>query len=91
MGLSIVSAMIQAIGLSGGSPPPLPDLTFAEPQVRAALSDDIALLGRDPDDTEAWRRYAGRLAVHEYLLEAVAAWERAQQLDFKQRRPYRAR
>ena len=35
--------IILAIGLSGDSPPPLPDLTFAEPQVRAAISEDHAV------------------------------------------------
>ena len=81
MRLMITLAILLANGAGGGSPPPLPDLTFAEPQVRAAISEDHAAIRRDPDDANAWGRYAGRLAGHEYVLEAVAAWNRAQQLD----------
>ncbi len=62
-------------------PPPLPDLAGAEPQVRAAIEEDHDALARDPDAAEAWGRYACRLAVHEYLFEAVSAWGEAQRLD----------
>jgi tetratricopeptide (TPR) repeat protein len=73
--------LLLAIGLTGNGPPPFPDLTYAEPQVRAAITEDHEAIGRDPTNARAWGRYAGRLAVHEYLLEAVDAWTRAQQLD----------
>ena len=81
MRLMITLMILLAGGPAAGSPPPLPDLTFAEPQVRAAITEDHAAIRRDPDDAAAWSRYAGRLAGHEYVLEAVAAWKRAQQLD----------
>ena len=77
--------LLLAIGLTGDGPPdgppPLPDLTYAEPQVLAAITDDHAAIGQDPLNARTWGRYAGRLAVHEYLLEAVTAWDRAEQLD----------
>ncbi len=81
MRLTVTLAILLANGPAGGSPPPLPDLAFAEPQVRAAVTEDHAAIRRDPGDADAWSRYAGRLAAHEYVLEAVAAWKRAQQLD----------
>lgn len=76
---SLVGSVV--IGLSTGPPPPLPDLTFAEPQVRSAIVEDHDAIIRMPDDARAWGRYAGRLAAHEYLVEAVAAWQQAQALD----------
>lgn len=75
-----VAALI-SIALSGGGPPPLPDLAGAEPQVRAAILEDHNQIARHPRAAGAWGRYGCRLAVHEYLLEAVAAWEQAHRLN----------
>jgi len=75
----LISVAMSVSGGSGG--PPLPDLTGAEPQVRAAIMQDHDAIVRDPGVAGAWGWYAARLAVHEYLLEAVVGWQRAQGLD----------
>ncbi len=51
----------------------LPDLSNAEAGVTAALKEQHAELSRG--DASAYRRYARTLQVHDYLDEAVAAYE----------------
>ena len=60
---------------------PLPDLSASEPQVRAMIEEAHAQLVENPESAEAWGHYASALVVHEFIAEAIPAYEAAAQLD----------
>lgn len=81
----VLGVVIAALAGAPGTPA-LPDLSNAEPQVRAAIENARRQVLDDPTSAQRWGRYGSLLGVHEFLLESVAAYETAARLapgDFR--------
>jgi len=75
-------ALIAATSLAAGTEvAPPPDLSQVEPQVRALIESAREKLASDLDSAEAWGYYGSVLIVHEFLSEAITAYETAARLD----------
>ena len=61
--------------------PDLPDLSAAEPQVQATITEAHRNLGREPGSAARWGHYGSVLAVHGFAAEAIGAYETAARLD----------
>jgi tetratricopeptide (TPR) repeat protein len=61
--------------------PPPPDLSQVEPQVKALIEQAHEKLVAAPESAEAWGYYASVLVVHEFLSEAITAFETASRFD----------
>lgn len=94
------SGMVSAVACNPASAPPTahghqpdhqiqipwPDLTTAEPQVRAKLNEARRRVTENRPDAEAWGRYAIVLDVHDCHPSAAVAYAQAHQLapdDFR--------
>ena len=81
--LAVTGALALTAVVVGAPPgvPELPDLATTEPQVKAEIRRAHRALRDEPESAERWGHYASVLAVHEYLAEAVPAFETASRLD----------
>ena len=73
-------ALLAVLAVGTGSPPPA-ELGSAEPQVRAAIRAAQERLEEEPASAATWGHYGCLLEAHEFVAEAVAAYQRAAQLD----------
>ncbi len=62
-------------------PPPLPDLTGAEPQVKSAIERAWKETTRNPSSPDAWGRYAMFLDAHGHTDQARSAYTKAHALN----------
>ena len=65
----------------GGADAALPDLSNAEPQVAAAITEAYELVLAEPDSAQRWGRYASLLHVHAFAGPAAGAYETAARLE----------
>ena len=80
---SACGAGTEAPGVSSSSagPIPLPSFQDVDPDVVAAVEDARAKVVAAPSSAEAWGALADRFAAHHFLEEAIACYERAEELS----------
>jgi tetratricopeptide (TPR) repeat protein len=76
-----MALLVGTSSAAGTDVAPPPDLSQVEPQVRALIESAHEKLASDPESAEAWGYYGSVLIVHEFLSEAIMAYETAAHLD----------
>jgi tetratricopeptide (TPR) repeat protein len=75
--------IIAAIGVRlwfVGPKVPMPDLTDATPELETAVNAAAARIDEAPSAADAWGKYGMLLAAHRFTVEAVAAYDKANEL-----------